>query len=72
MCKQEEKMRLISAKPGMPFECQRDTVGKTMRFCHQSLSEAQPGASHSQKASWVRKLAELLVQFWSLSETKGL
>lgn len=41
---------------------------KATRFCHWSLSEVEPASSHSQKASWVRKLAELLVQFSSLNE----
>lgn len=53
-------------------EYKRGTVGKTLRFCHWSLSEAEPATAHSRKASWVRKLAQLLVQFWSLSEAEGL
>lgn len=68
----EEKMRRTSAKPGMPLGVRKSLWERPCGFCHWGLSEAEPATSHSQKASWVSKLAELLVLFWSLSEADGL
>lgn len=68
----EENTRRTSAKPGMPMGVRKALWERPCGFCHWSLSEADPATSHSQKASWVRKLAELLVLFRSLSETDGV
>lgn len=66
MCEFKENMRQTSAKPEMPLGIMEALWERPCDFCHWSLSEAEPATSHSQKASWVRNLAELLVQFWSL------
>lgn len=62
-------MRRISVKPGLPLGIRKALWEQPCGFCHWSLSLA---TWQSQKASWVRKLAEILVPFWSLSEDDGL